>query len=277
MSIINILSASSGHSNLNVISEFEKELDSLFNDLNREEYNIEMYGGDKKKGFHPSSLSTSTCKRKIYMDYMGLSGDVGNRLRRIFDNGHDVHDRWQKYLTRSGKIGSQFKLWGNWRCKKCNKLFEEQFEPECCGKVKYAEVPLADKERDIVGKADGILVFHGVRYLLEIKSINSAGFSKLNSAKKEHRKQAMIYARTLGVETILFLYEDKNTQNMKLFLDKVDHSLLKEVDDMRDEVELIIKSGQIPGGIFPSRFCDWCHPEKFGCNQGSFDLFGGKQ
>ena len=120
--------------------------------------------GDKRATncFHPSSLHKSAEELfKIY--YEGDSNQsFPARIMRVFDNGHDVHERLQGYLEKTGVL-------------------------------LQAEVPIENTDYQIKGHTDGIINIKGIKGILEIKSINSSGFYSLYAPKEDHLIQVNIY------------------------------------------------------------------------------------
>lgn len=112
----------------------------------------------------PSQLGA--CLRSRYYARTKAERDgcaVDPRSRRILDNGTGVHERLQGYLRQQGML-----------------LIDE--------------VPVLNEEYNIQGHTDGILRLTPDELgILEIKSINSNGFSNLKSAKLEHKMQGLIY------------------------------------------------------------------------------------
>lgn len=171
-------------------------LKSVFQALKHEGYVIkplDMYllslnSKDNDRATNVNSPSqASVCNRANYYARMGYQNDgsIEPRTRRIFDNGTKTHERLQEYLLDEGILISD-------------------------------EVPCINPQYNIQGHTDGflnlgtittetILVPKGCcraklpvkKYteigILEIKSINSNGFSQLKDAKPEHKQQAMIY------------------------------------------------------------------------------------
>lgn len=113
----------------------------------------------------PSAMGT--CLRSRYYSRTGEEPDshsISPRSRRIFDNGTHTHIRLQEYLRKQGML-----------------LMDE--------------VPVLNKGYNIQGHTDGILrLATGELAILEIKSINSRGFSELKTAKMEHKSQGLVYA-----------------------------------------------------------------------------------
>lgn len=151
-------------------------------------YLISLNSKDNDRATNVNSPSqASVCNRANFYARMGYpnDGSIDPRTRRIFDNGTKTHERLQEYLLEQGVLISD-------------------------------EVPCINEKYNIQGHTDGFLnlgrkteetlvVPRGVlkakisipKYtevgILEIKSINSNGFTQLKDAKQEHKQQAMIY------------------------------------------------------------------------------------
>jgi radical SAM protein with 4Fe4S-binding SPASM domain len=139
-----------------------------------------------------------------YIDIPGSSND--STLQRLFDKGHNMHDRWSRYAQDAGILR------GYWQCKNplC-KMFKDDglydssldkgsvlkekpriygketllgsFEPtECvcgCKSFDYAEVSVSDPELNMSGHCDMILdfsrltddSFNGVEKLFNVKDL----------------------------------------------------------------------------------------------------------
>jgi hypothetical protein len=121
--------------------------------------------GDRKNETNSPSGALGCCRANYYQRQGIAKDSIDARVRRIFDNGHGMHERIQKYLTDMGVL-----------------LMDE--------------VPLVNAEYEIQGHTDGILDMQGTRTeveILELKSINSRQFSALKDAKEEHKAQAHVY------------------------------------------------------------------------------------
>jgi hypothetical protein len=118
-----------------------------------------------------SPSSSGGCSRANYYQRSGMKKEtVEPRVQRIFENGHDMHERYQKLLLEMGDL-----------------LMDE--------------VPLHNEEYEIQGHTDGILCMSGKPKLeveiLELKSINGRGFTALkDSPKVEHIQQSHTYMFT---------------------------------------------------------------------------------
>ncbi len=128
---------------------------------------------------------------------------------RVFDNGHDVHERLQKYLEKTGVL-------------------------------LQAEVPIENTDYQIKGHTDGIINIKGIKGILEIKSINSSGFYSLYAPKEDHLIQVNIYMFCTGIERAVLLYECKDNQELKEFYVKQDMDILQPIlAKIRDVQQMI--------------------------------------
>jgi hypothetical protein len=168
-----------------------------------------------KHCFHPSSLHKSA--RELYYHY--LEGDNNQefdpRILRIFDNGHDVHGRIQRYLKDIGLL-------------------------------KHIEVSVENTDYEIKGHADGILEIEGIEGVLEIKSMNSNQFYSCYDPKPEHLIQINVYMFCLGIPNGCLLYECKNNQELKEFYLKQDSAIIDPILAKIRYVQDCLKEGREP-------------------------------
>lgn len=180
-----------------------------------DEYLCSLPPDDRARNcFHPSQLHKSA--NALFKQYFeGDSFFCPPRLKRVFANGHGVHDRLQTWLANAGI------------------LLE-------------AEVPVRDEDYEIVGHCDGRIVLAGVSAVLEIKSINDAGFKALTYPKSEHVGQVNVYMHCLGLEHGVLLYENKNDQELKEFFVKKDDAVLRPILEKIRFVQNLIKTKTLP-------------------------------
>jgi hypothetical protein len=131
--------------------------------------------GRSTKVLHPSEISKeSWCQRAAYFHL--LDPDKGKEKTSwqkevIFDEGHLIHDKWQKYMWDADILE------GNFECLLCDPEGEERIwwdqSPEGCTighsrqYLRYNEVPLFSKDLMIGGHADGLIP----DALVELKSV----------------------------------------------------------------------------------------------------------
>ena len=182
---------------------------------------------------HPSELTYSRCdKRQVYrlLGYEGVQ-KISPHLRKIFDYGHSIHNAVQEGLIAHNKI-------------------------EIESKVRHDNL-------NMIGSCDGVLN----RTVLELKSKGHKGFEKLTKPSKEHREQATIYAAGTNSTHISIVYVDKNTAEIKEFIEAFDYSLWDDIQKRVKNILYHVSTKTFPDGIDKKYKCkecpyvETCHPE----------------
>ncbi len=169
------------------------------------------------------------CPRAVYFKFKKIPKKKPEpRVLRIFDNGDYTHMRIMSVL---------FGL----------------------GIVRATELKIPAQEI-ISGRADAIIDIEGKPCVLEIKSIGSYKFAKLQEPEPDHMKQVQLYMHFFKIPDGILLYEDKDKQNLKEFAIKYDPFLiqeaLKKFKELKEQIDKNIVP-PIPIDIEPWR-CDYC-------------------
>ena len=247
--------------------------------------------------FHPSAWGS--CLRKIAYQYYNeqerfltrTANDIDDRMERIFDNGHGIHHRWQKYLDMANVLR------GVWRCPNpdCGKKYGENeligifnpsaqpdWECEACGsskRLEYEELSVkTDPKYLFEGHCDAVIDVSGTKFaqngpydqfVLDFKSMKDDMYSELIEPKPEHVIQTNIYMWILNLQGAVVLYENKNSQSVKELFIPRDDELIEKIKAQSIWLQGVLKEKQLPhrpNGFsrskFPCRFCefvDWCY------------------
>lgn len=170
----------------------------------------------RESGFHPSQAH-GFCPRLPALARRfprPEAGHVSPSLRMTFDWGSAWHQWAQDHY-----FGPMGVLWGTWRAPCCGRI-EAGFLPAPCAKChpdglirawhaagaegaafggfwNYREPKFRIEAEGIVGRCDGWLRLDRTEFgpvdLLEIKTINGRGFSRLMSANEGHAFQSRVY------------------------------------------------------------------------------------
>lgn len=238
---------------------------------------------------HPSAMvKPDWCHRAEYYLLQGAEPapskyKASMKQLLTFEEGHRIHDRWQTWFKRMGK------LHGVWQCLTCEHKFWGTSPDSCleCGsaKLKYKEVPVRSSLHGIAGHADGWLKGFGDDLLLEVKSVGEGtlnwedrsgwiesgnDFKKYWSTLKNpfysHLMQAQVYMKLLEImdpedhpKEAIFIYESKVDQQVKEFVvQKTDFG----VTELFEAAEMIVKAvaDQVPPpcNINPKEHCYKC-------------------
>lgn len=158
--------------------------------------------------------------------------EVSPELRLTFGWGTAWHQHVQDHYY--GPMGI---LLGGWRCVGCGRIVTDAFLPPPCDACHtadeiarwqarpikansgwmYREPKLRDPEFGIVGRCDGFLRMTpwnpaSPRALLEVKTINGAGFTRLMRPHDSHLFQAQVYMGLSDVPVTWFAYYSKETK-----------------------------------------------------------------
>lgn len=210
---------------------------------------------------HPSeACKPEWCPRASWYRIKGHKGAeekaISMFMENIFEEGHDVHHKWQSRLWEMGLLA------GMWGCYSCQLGWFGTSPHECphCGShlLYYNEVPLFREDLQLIGHADGEVrpnedypdVLPG---LIEIKSVSlgtlrfeapelykkhQEGELRLDKVWSEirrpfasHVRQAQLYMHCRGLQRIYVLYEWKPTQAVKEFELPYDVDLIADILD----------------------------------------------
>lgn len=199
----------------------------------------EFAHGSKKKSkefmFHPSSIGQ--CLRKLWFEAFGADRDRRHKddvlqTYMIFEFGTYLHVIFQNLCERAGLLV-------------------------------HREFQLHSAADRVEGTCDGILQIDGTKYVLEIKSINSGQWVKVQQEPKfEHKQQAMAYMHVLGLKWAIIVYINKDRGAMKEFVIEYNADFYQKHFADRANIlrkSLVLKKPPKAEGTGPSTFpCSFC-------------------
>lgn len=238
---------------------------------------------------HPSEIiKKDFCRRGSYFLLSGRT-KVGEkpalRLQSIFDEGHAIHAKWQRWFQEMGVLHGKF------HCAVCDHTTWGTSPETCesCGahwsKLTYDEVTLHDDALRIKGHTDGWIKGIGDDTLIEIKSVGPGtirsespglfmdadgdfmkAWSNVRRPFSTHIMQGQMYLELMKrmghpVNEIVFLYELKADQSYKEFSIKADFELVRHIFDMCEKVVEAVDAGVAPEcNNNPGGTCKQCAP-----------------
>lgn len=240
--------------------------------------------------FHPSAWGY--CLRKIAYQYYNdkdqflhiRPDEINLRYERIFDNGHGVHERWQRYLAYSKYLR------GWWKCEKCGKVSGKDqplgiFSPyhrgegwQCLcgssGEPTYEEILVrSDPEYNFAGHVDAVMDLRGSPYerggdydlfVVDFKTMKDSYFSDVTQAKYEHAVQVNIYMWLLDINGAVVVYENKDNQQLKEMFVARDDVLIEKIKEEAKWLVDVLRHRKLPdrpAGVsysqFPFMLCEF--------------------
>jgi len=180
-----------------------------------------LEGRRPSKSYKPSSM---TCIRNMYFQVTGTETDderTNACLVGIVQSGSDRHDKLQEAITHMKEFGMD-----------CEYIDVAEFVRirgldylEVISKQGH-ETKLYHKDLNISFLCDGIIKYKGQYYILEIKTETIYKWQSRDGVAEEHIPQGTAYATCLGINQIMFLYENRDNCDKKAFV-------LDITDDMK--------------------------------------------
>lgn len=171
-------------------------------------------------GLHASSLIVGDkdfCIRQqvLSLMYRQLQGEQVNvGLKRIFEQGNAIHEKWQRLFIRAGYSSAN-----DLDVTQFNKKYRISFTPDI---ICY------------------IPEFYSGKMIGEIKSVNTYQFQKMTKHPSAW-KQCQWYMYLTGIEKGFVLSEDKNTQDFKVEVYDFDPDIVAPFIDRAEEIKFRYK------------------------------------
>lgn len=170
----------------------------------------------ERVGLHASALikgEKDFCLRAqvLSLIYKQLQGEqISVNLKRIFEEGNAIHEKWQRMLIRAGYSKAD-----DLDVTQFNKKYKISFTPDI-----ICEIP----------------EFYDGKMVGEIKSVNTFQFQKMKRHPSAY-KQLQWYMFLTGIHKGFVLAEDKNTQDFKLEVYDYDPSIVAPFIDRAEEIK----------------------------------------
>lgn len=171
-------------------------------------------------GLHASSLIVGDkdfCLRQqvLSLMYRQLQGEQVNvGLKRIFEQGNAIHEKWQRLFIRAGYSSAN-----DLDVTQFNKKYRISFTPDI---ICY------------------IPEFYSGKMIGEIKSVNTYQFQKMTKHPSAW-KQCQWYMYLTGIKKGFVLSEDKNTQDFKIEVYDFDPDIVAPFIDRAEEIKFRYK------------------------------------
>lgn len=173
---------------------------------NDQKYYVCLFSdGKPSKRYKPSSMH---CMRSMYYQITGAELDKQSEKSGDFygicESGEDRHERIQNVISQMSKYGID-----------CDFVDVEEYVKEnnlnlTVESKKSFETKLYDPVRNIIFLCDGIIKYKGKYYIIEIKTETSYKWLQRTYIDEYHKNQAFAYSLELGIDDIIFIYENRD-------------------------------------------------------------------
>ena len=206
--------------------------------------------------FKPSSMGG--CKRRIYFEIIGAEMDKGNsaghQLIGMGESGTDRHERIQGYVMKMREHGLD-----------CDWISVEEWiklrKPAGTTIVerKGNEFKCHNSIFNISFMCDGIIKYKGIYYILEIKTEASFKFSGRVEIYPDHIVQGTCYSACLGIDKVIFIYENRDMLSKKAFLLNVTPEMIEDyVVSTVEHVNQCVSDKSVPEKTDNLNLCSRC-------------------
>lgn len=215
-------------------TSFSEDLKYCIEKLNTDTRNPSPY-------YKPSSLH---CIRNMYyqrtntnIDKSPMSSDGAG----IAESGTDRHLRIQYYVTKMKEQGID-----------CEWIDVEEFikergltDLEVVSKGDY-ETKLFNKKYQFRFMTDGLIKYRGTYYILEIKTESSYKWMSRGGVDPHHYNQAIAYSLNFGLDTVIFVYENRDVCSKKVYRFDVTEELRQKLIDKLVTCESYVTQHIVP-------------------------------
>ena len=192
--------------------------------------------------FRPSSMYG--CDRMLF--FMRIHGgsdeeQADANLIEICDSGTDRHLRIQKIVSEMEgvKCLDLEDVVKEARQKGINTEFEGWNKDHTEARCKNADLSL-------YFQPDGVINFQGKDVILEIKTESTYQHANRYEPKEDHKYQVTCYGMGLGIDYVLFFYEDRNFCTKKAYLWKITDEMKAAVMNKVQRINAAIEAGVPP-------------------------------
>lgn len=211
--------------------------------------------GKPSKRYKPSTMH---CIRQMYYQLIGADLDKESTKSGDFygicESGEDRHIRIQRVVSNMQKYGVD-----------CEFVDVEEYVKQnnlnlVIESKKDFETKLYDVDRNIIFLCDGLIKYKGQYFILEIKTESSFKWMNRTSFDRYHKFQAVSYSLELGIDDVLFIYENRDVCTKKSYIvhvtDEDRAELLERLNRCNDNV----KTKTVPEieSFVDNKTCQYC-------------------
>lgn len=205
------------------------------------------------RAFKPSSFNCCRCAQFILMGTPQDKDKVIYNVSRIADSGTAGHDILQNYIIDMRNYGHDWEYVSVESFVKERNLVDVEIRRQDGN-----ETLCYNKKYNIIFKCDGILKHADKYYILEIKTESTTKHQGRLGADKVHRNQSVLYSLCLGLDTVIWLYEDRNICTNMVFVTHVTDEEIQEAIDRMQYVNDCIASGGYADKAKDKSACKYC-------------------
>jgi len=105
---------------------------------------------------------------------------------------------------------------------------------------------------------DGVIEYDNLQYIFEFKTINTRDFNHLFQPLPNHKVQGGLYSLCLGIPRVMFMYFDKNRDDVKVFIEEYKETQLSWVRNRLRDIDRFLSSEDLAPKEEGEANCKYC-------------------
>lgn len=209
--------------------------------------------------YHPSSIGG--CSRNLYFQLVSeeldsmMSSDA--QLSEIGGSGSAAHERIQRNIVAMRELGYPVE-WMD-----VSKYLEEHPHlGTVVRRIDGLETLLYNQIYNMSFKCDGLVRLNGIPRILEIKTEIEMKWIARNAPVEEHFSQGLGYSLGLGIDEVLYVYENRNTCAKKCYLRKFSSEQKMQLSDKIARIDSYVARQEVPPKEESVSNCKYCNYKK---------------
>ena len=231
--------------------------DQFVNDL---KVSIEKANSEPCKPSQTIKPSSFNCVRNAYYQLIGAEPEQSKstyNLVGICESGSNRHlDMQRNIIKMKDVLGVDIEYID----------IEEFVKTRCLTDLEIREkqeieTKLFNRKYNMSFMTDGIIKYKSKYFIFEFKTETADKFYKRTGVDESHYNQAIAYSLNFGLDNVLFLYENRNTMDLKCYLFNVTEEMRQDMINKIEYCNKCAKDNIIPPkpDNLPKKICTYCN------------------
>lgn len=202
---------------------------------------------DMKNARKPSQTykpSGMNCIRSMYYQVIGVDVEPDSNyvMVGICEAGTDRHERIQNAISKMKENGfdCEYIDVGEYVRSRGLDLYLDVVDK--CGN----ETKLYDRVRNISFLCDGIIKYKGKYYIVEFKTESSFKWRDRKGVDPKHYNQARTYSLELQIDSVIFVYINRDIVDMKSYMYEVTESEREQIMELLNTCQSYVDKREVP-------------------------------
>lgn len=206
---------------------------------------IEKANNEPYKPSQTIKPSSFNCIRNAYYQLIGVEPEQQKNtynLAGICESGSNRHlDMQRNIIKMKDTLGIDIEYIDIEEFVKSRNLTDLEIREK-----QEIETKLYNKRFNMSFMTDGIIKYKSKYFIFEFKTETADKFYKRTGVDESHYNQAIAYSLNFGLDNVLFLYENRNTMDLKCYLFNVTDEMRRNLEDKIKVTLISAESKRIP-------------------------------